>query len=106
MSTHVQLEPQARAFAEASTNPAFCLSSILSRAGRSSTGSRRSPSAKPRVAIEDRKIDEGPSGQVSVRIVRPPAMPARLAVAGDSVGGNMATAMTLLAKARGGPVIR
>jgi acetyl esterase len=27
----------------------------------------------------------------------------RLAVAGDSVGGNMATVMTLLAKARGGP---
>lgn len=29
--------------------------------------------------------------------------PARIAVAGDSVGGNMATAMTLLAKQRSGP---
>src|SRR5919107_3160055 len=29
----------------------------------------------------------------------------RLAVAGDSVGGNMATAVTLLAKERGGPNI-
>jgi acetyl esterase len=31
--------------------------------------------------------------------------PSRLAVAGDSVGGNMATAVTLLAKERGGPKI-
>jgi acetyl esterase len=31
---------------------------------------------------------------------------ARLAVVGDSVGGNMAAAVTLLAKKRGGPVIR
>jgi len=29
----------------------------------------------------------------------------RLAVAGDSVGGNMATAVTMLAKERGGPII-
>lgn len=31
--------------------------------------------------------------------------PSRLAVAGDSVGGNMAAAVTLLAKQRGGPAI-
>jgi len=31
--------------------------------------------------------------------------PARLAVAGDSVGGNMTAAVTLMAKARGGPRI-
>jgi acetyl esterase len=31
--------------------------------------------------------------------------PSRLAVAGDSVGGNMAAAVTLLAKERGGPAI-
>lgn len=31
--------------------------------------------------------------------------PARIAVAGDSVGGNMAAALTLLAKERGGPKI-
>jgi acetyl esterase len=30
----------------------------------------------------------------------------RLTVAGDSVGGNMAIAITLMAKARGGPAIR
>jgi acetyl esterase len=30
----------------------------------------------------------------------------RLAIAGDSVGGNMATALTMLAKERGGPTIR
>ncbi len=32
--------------------------------------------------------------------------PERLAVAGDSVGGNMAAAVTLLSRERGGPVIR
>src|SRR4029077_8918151 len=32
--------------------------------------------------------------------------PARMAVAGDSVGGNMTAAVTLLAKQRGGPAIR
>ena len=32
--------------------------------------------------------------------------PARLAVVGDGVGGNMAAAVTLLSKARGGPPIR
>jgi acetyl esterase len=32
--------------------------------------------------------------------------PTRLAVAGDSVGGNMATVVAMLAKARGGPKIR
>jgi acetyl esterase len=32
--------------------------------------------------------------------------PERLAVAGDSAGGNMTAAVTLLAKERGGPVIR
>ena len=32
--------------------------------------------------------------------------PTQLAVAGDSVGGNMATAVTLLAKERGGPSIK
>ncbi len=32
--------------------------------------------------------------------------PQRLAVAGDSVGGNLTAALTLLAKERGGPAIR
>jgi acetyl esterase len=32
--------------------------------------------------------------------------PERLAVAGDSVGGNMTAAVTLLSRERGGPVIR
>ncbi|WAL75552.1 alpha/beta hydrolase [Kitasatospora sp. YST-16] len=34
------------------------------------------------------------------------ADPARLAVAGDSAGGNLAAALTLLARERGGPAIR
>ena len=31
--------------------------------------------------------------------------PARIAVAGDSVGGNMTAALTIMAKQRGGPSI-
>jgi len=34
------------------------------------------------------------------------ADPARIAIAGDSVGGNMAAAVTLMAKERGGPAFR
>ena len=181
MSTTVQLEPEARAFAEASANPPY-LFQLDPEKGRSVVdGVQAEPISKAPVEIEDRMIDGGPSGQVSVRIVRPPDMPgrlpvivylhgagwvfgnahthdrlirelavgaqaavvfpdyslspearyptaleesyaalqwvtaggyelgldaARLAVAGDSVGGNMAAALTLLAKARGGPVIR
>jgi acetyl esterase len=181
MSTHVQLEPEAQAFAEASANPPY-LFELEPEKGRAVVdGVQAEPISKPPVDIEDRTIDGGPNGQVSVRIVRPSNLPgrlpvivylhgagwvfgnahthdrlirelavgaqaavvfpdyslspearyptalnesyavlqwvaagghdtgldaARLAVAGDSVGGNMAAAMTLLAKARGGPVIR
>jgi acetyl esterase/lipase len=50
-------------------------------------------------------VPGGPSGQVSVRILRP-LDGSRIAIAGDSVGGNMSAAVTLLAKQRGGPAFR
>jgi acetyl esterase/lipase len=83
--------------------------------------------AKPDVEVEDTVVPGGPTGEVSVRILRPtdvsgplPAIVyvhgagwvygadkrldgARIAVAGDSVGGNTAIALTLLAKERSGP---
>jgi acetyl esterase/lipase len=181
MSTHVQLEPEAQAFSEASANPPY-LFELEPEKGRAVVdGVQAEPISKPPVDIEDRMLDGGPNGQVSVRIMRPSNLPgrlpvivylhgagwvfgnahthdrlirelavgaqaavvfpdyslspearyptaleecysvlqwvaaggydhsldaARLAVAGDSVGGNMAAAMTLLAKARGGPAIR
>jgi acetyl esterase len=62
----------------------------------------RSPEAKYPVALEEaydslKWISEN-ANSLSLD-------PTRLAVAGDSVGGNMATAVTMLAKIRGGPRI-
>jgi acetyl esterase len=60
----------------------------------------RPPAARYPVAIEEAYAatrwvaEHGPSIQVD---------PSRLAVMGDSAGGNMAAAVTLLAQARGGP---
>ena len=62
----------------------------------------RSPEAKYPIAIEEAYAvtkwvaENGKSIDVD---------PSRLAIAGDSVGGNMAAAVTLLAKERGGPKI-
>jgi acetyl esterase len=63
----------------------------------------RSPEAKYPVAIEQ--------AYATLKWVAEHASelrvdPSRLAVAGDSVGGNMTAAVTLLAKQRGGPAIR
>lgn len=63
----------------------------------------RSPEARFPVAIEEcyataKWIAEN-GGQINVDA-------RRMAIAGDSVGGNMATAVTMLAKLRGGPAIR
>jgi acetyl esterase len=181
MVANIQLEPEAQEFVKATANPPY-LFDLGPEKGRSVVDVvQSSPVRKLPVEIEDRTIAEGPSGQVSVRILRPQHAPAtlpvivyihgagwvfgnahthdqlirelavgaqaavvfpnyslspeakypraieenyavvqwiamhglahgldpeRLAVAGDSVGGNMAAAVTLLAKARGGPVIR
>lgn len=62
-----------------------------------------SPEAKYPTAIEENYAvikwvaENGPKSGLD---------PARLAVAGDSVGGNMTAAVTLMAKERGGPLIR
>jgi acetyl esterase len=177
----IQLEPEALEFARATANPPY-LYDLGPEKGRAAVDEVQSgPVNKPQGAIEDRSIIGGPSGQVSLRIVRPqdasgplptlvyihgagwvfgnahthdrlvrelavgaraavvfpnyslspearyptaieesyavlrwvaekgPAFgldPDHLAIAGDSVGGNMAAAVTLMAKERGGPTIR
>jgi acetyl esterase/lipase len=177
----IQLEPEAQAFAEATAKPPF-LFELTPEKGRAAVDEVQSgPVNKPPVDIEDRMIDGGPGGQVSIRIVRPQNAPAilpvivyihgagwvfgnqhthdrlirelaigaeaavvfpnyslspeakyptaieesyavvkwvaghgtefgldtkRIGIAGDSVGGNMAAAVTLLAKERGEPDIR
>ncbi|UZR29380.1 alpha/beta hydrolase [Methylococcus mesophilus] len=181
MSTSIQLEPQAIEFATATANPPF-LYELGPEKGREVVDAvQATPISKPPAAVEDLLISGGPTGQVSVRIVRPeePSSPLpvifylhgagwvfgnahthdrlirelavrtgaavvfpnyslspeakyptgieecyaalkwvaengqehgldseRLAVAGDSVGGNMAAAMTLMSKVRGGPSIK
>jgi acetyl esterase len=173
----VVLEPAAREFAEATANPPylFDLGPVRGRAAVDEV--QAGQISKPEVRVEDLTVPGGPSGGVSVRIVRPvgatgvlPAIlythgagwvfgnahthdrlirelavgagaavvfpnfslspeakyptaieecfavavwiatagadrdldPSRIAVAGDSVGGNLAVALTLLAKQRGG----
>ena len=174
----VVLEPAAQEFADATANPPF-LFDLQPEEGRKAVEDVQSGAIdKPDVEIEDTTVPGGPSGEVSVRIVRPPAASGtlavilyihgagwvfgsrsthdrlirelcvgtgaavvfpnyslspearyptaieenyavlewiaasgadkgldagRLAVAGDSVGGNMTIAMTLMAKERSGP---
>jgi acetyl esterase len=176
----VVLEPEAQEFVKATANPPFLFDLGPEKGRKAVDEVQSSPIAKPEVKIEDRTLAGGPSGSVSVRIVRPPnvsgALPAivyvhgagwvfgnahthdrlirelavgsqaavifpnyslspeakyptaieenyavlkwvsdqgasssldtrRIAVAGDSVGGNMAAALTLMAKQRRGPAI-
>jgi acetyl esterase len=181
MTTRIQLEPEALAFAEATAQPPFLFDLGPEKGRATLDGVQSGLVSKLPVDIEDLTIEGGPTGQVSIRILRPQKAPAtlpavvyihgagwvfgnshthdrlirelavgaeatvvfpnyslspeakyptaieesyavvkwvaehglehgmdpeRLAVAGDSVGGNMAAAVTLLAKERGGPVIR
>ncbi|HEY4386346.1 MAG TPA: alpha/beta hydrolase, partial [Ktedonobacteraceae bacterium] len=62
----------------------------------------RSPEAKYPVAIEQAYLATKKIAEYAAPLGIDPS---RLAVVGDSVGGNMVAAVTLLAKARGGPKI-
>jgi acetyl esterase/lipase len=179
-ATDVVLEPAAQEFTEATATPPY-LFDLGPEKGRETVDQVQSGEIdKPDVEIDDTTVPGGPSGQVSVRILRPPAAagtlpvivyihgagwvfgnshthdrlirelavgtgaavvfpnyslspearypvaieesyavldwvaehgaengldPSRIAVAGDSVGGNMAAALTLIAKQRSGPEI-
>jgi acetyl esterase len=177
-ATTVVLEPAAQEFADATANPPF-LADLGPVEGRKTVDEVQSGDiAKPDVDIEDTSVPGGPSGEVSVRIIRPKGatgtLPvivymhgagwvfgnnathdrlireladgagaalvfpnyglspevhyphaleegyavlrwiadhgaeknldgSRIAIAGDSVGGNMSAALTLIAKERSGP---
>jgi acetyl esterase len=181
--TSIELEKEAQEFVQATANPPF-LFDLGPEKGREAVDEVQSspgPIAKPEVDFEDRQLLVGPSGRVSVRIVRPKHASAklpvilythgagwvfgnahthdrlirelavgtgaavvfpnyslspeakyptaleevyaaarwiadqgasagligdRLCVAGDSVGGNLTAALTILAKQRGAPAIR
>ena len=177
-ATNVVLEPAAQEFADATAQPPF-LADLGPVEGRKTVDEVQSGDiAKPDVDIEDTSVPGGPSGEVSVRIIRPKGaaetLPvivymhgagwvfgnnathdrlireladgagaalvfpnyglspevhyphaleegyavlrwiadhgaeknvngSRIAIAGDSVGGNMSAALTLIAKERSGP---
>jgi acetyl esterase len=179
-ATEVVLEPAAQEFADATANPPY-LFDLGPEKGRETVDQVQSGEIdKLAVEIEDTTVPGGPSGQVSVRILRPPGAagplpvivyihgagwvfgnshthdrlirelavgaraavvfpnyslspearyptgieesyavlqwvaehgaeagldPSRIAVAGDSVGGNMTAALTLMARQRSGPEI-
>jgi acetyl esterase/lipase len=177
-TTDIVLEPAAQEFADATADPPY-LFDLGPEKGREAVDEVQSGEiAKPEVDVDDTIVPGGPSGEVSVRILRPPGAagplpvivyihgagwvfgnshthdrlirelavgagaavvfpnyslspevrypiaieesyavlewvaenggekgldPSRIAVAGDSVGGNMAAALTLMAKQRSGP---
>lgn len=178
MSRPVHLEKEAKEFAETTANPPF-LFDLGPEKGRATVDEVQSAMIdKPEVDTEDLKVPGGPTGEVSLRLVRPRGAKSplsvilyihgagwvfgnahthdrlvrvlatgadaavvfpnyslspeakyptaieqcyavakwvaskggeqgldgtRLAIAGDSVGGNMTAAVTLMAKQRGGP---
>jgi len=181
MTSWIQLEPEAQAFAEAVAKPPFLFTLGPERGRIALEEAQAGQMSKLPVDIEDLTVDNGPSGQVALRIMRPQHAPAtlpvivyihgagwvfgskqthdrlmrelavgaetavvfpeyrlspeakyptaieecysvvkwvaehgrelgmnpeRLAVAGDSVGGNMTAAVTLLSRERGEPDIQ
>jgi acetyl esterase len=181
MPNPVDLEPQAKAVADANANPPYLFELGPDQGRRTVDAVQSGPARKLLVDVEDTTVPGGPSGQVPVRILRPQgarrplavvgylhgagwvfgnhhthdrlirelavgaqaavAFPSysrspkakyptaiqecdavanwvaehgqergldtsRVAVAGDSVGGNMGAAVTLLANQRGGPAFR
>jgi acetyl esterase len=80
MGNDIYLEPEAQEFAEATANPPY-LFDLGPEKGRQTVDEVQSgPVAKLPVDMEDRPIEGGPSGQVSVRILRPQNAPPTLPV--------------------------
>src|SRR5262245_30878949 len=71
MSVNVYLEPEAQEFAKATANPPY-LFDLGPEKGRQVVDQvQSSPAAKPPVDVQEQTIPGGPSGQVSIRILRP-----------------------------------
>ena len=68
----VVLEPEAQEFVKATANPPFLFDLGPEKGRKAVDEVQSSPITKPEAKIEDRTIRGGPSGSVSVRIVRPP----------------------------------
>jgi acetyl esterase len=80
MTSGIRLEPEAQAFADAAAKPPF-LFTLGPQKGRITLDEAQSGRvSKLPVDIEDLTIEDGPSEQVSLRILRPQHAPAMLPV--------------------------
>ena len=80
VTSHVVLEPEAQAFADATSKPPF-LFDLGPEKGRAAVDEVQSaPVDKLPVDIEDLVIEGGPSGRISIRILRPKNAPTTLPV--------------------------
>jgi acetyl esterase len=80
MASNIQLEPEAQQFANATANPPY-LFDLAPEKGRAVVDEVQSGSVrKLPVEIEDRRLAGGPSGHVSVRILRPQNVPSPLPI--------------------------
>ena len=80
MPNPVYLEPQARAVADANANPPYLFELGPDQGRRTVDAVQSGPVKKLVVDIEDTTVPGGPSGQVSVRILRPQGARRPLAV--------------------------
>lgn len=80
MDAQIRLEPEAKKFAEDTAKPPF-LFQMSPEKGRGAVDEvQAGPATKPPVDIEERLIQAGPLGEVSVKIRRPPGSRAPLPV--------------------------
>jgi acetyl esterase len=77
MPTPVDLEPQAKAVVDANAAPPFLFELGPDQGRRTVDAVQSGPVNKLTVDIEDTTVPGGPSGQVSVRILRPQGTPGR-----------------------------
>src|SRR5215211_1913655 len=71
MPNPVDLEPQAKAVVDANANPPYLFELGTDQGRRTIDAVQSGPIKKPTVDIEDTTVPGGPSGQTSVRILRP-----------------------------------
>jgi acetyl esterase len=71
MPDPVYLEPQTQAVADANANPPYWFELGPDQGRRAVDAVQSGPVKKPIVDIDDTTVPGGPSGQVSVRILRP-----------------------------------
>jgi hypothetical protein len=71
MPSPVDLGPQATAVVDANANPPYLFELGPDQGPRTIDAVQSDPVTKPTLDIEDTTVPGGPSGQVSVRILRP-----------------------------------